>query len=84
MTDPAAHDSPSERDDDGDFAFQLLGREAARARRFETRHAHPDVEKGAAGGHLRYSFTPTGLGTNARVRCLVCKRSRDLTDYDAW
>lgn len=84
MTDPTAHNSPSERDDDCDFAFQLLGVEAERARRFEVRHAHPETSKGAIGGHLRYSFTPTGIGTVARVRCLVCKRGRDLTDYDAW
>lgn len=66
------------------FAFRLLGVEAERARRFEVRHAHPETSKGAIGGHLRYSFTPTGVGTVARVRCLVCKRARDLTDYDAW
>ncbi len=83
-TDPTAHNSPSECDDDGDFAFQLLGVEAARARRFEVRHAHPEAPKGSIGGHLRYSFTPTGMGAVARVRCGICKRSRDLTDYDSW
>lgn len=84
MTDPAAHNSPSERDDDCDFAFQLLGVEAERARRFEARHAHPNPETGDVNGSFTYSFTPTGVGTVARVRCLVCKRARDLTDYDSW
>lgn len=83
MTDPASHDSPSEHDD-GDFAFQLLGVEAARARRFEARHAHPNPKTGDVNGSFTYSFTSTGIGINARVRCLVCKRARDLTDYGSW
>lgn len=83
MTDPASHDSPSDRDDE-DFAFQLLGVEAARARRFEVRHAHPDTSKGSIGDHIHYTFTPTGLGAVARVRCGICKRSRNLTDYSTW
>lgn len=84
MTDPASHNSPSERDDDCDFAFQLVGVEAERARRFEVWHAHPDAATSEERGRFAYTFMPVGVGTVVRVRCLVCKRGRDLTDYSTW
>lgn len=65
-------------------AFELRGAEFDRARRFEKRHMHLDVDKGSIGGHIRYSFTRTGLGAVVRGRCNICKRGRDLTDYDSW
>ena|ERR1700690_4488086 len=38
---------------------------------------------GAIGGAYTYEFTPTSLGTVARVRC-SCGEVIDVSDYDQW
>lgn len=35
------------------------------------------------GEHFTYTFTPTGLGVIATVRCTLCGEELDLTDYDS-
>ena len=40
-------------------------------------------KKGAIGGRLTYCFTPTGLGTIIKVKC-VCGSAIDLTNYETW
>lgn len=36
---------------------------------------------GAIGGRLQFSIVPTGLGTILKVKCAVCGKELDLTDY---
>jgi len=36
------------------------------------------------GYNLTYSFFPTEIGTKITVRCPVCKKEYDATDYDCW
>lgn len=49
------------------------------------------VYRGAIGGGLTYSFTPTGIGTGCTVTLTtptddgsLKKESIDLTEYDLW
>ena len=39
---------------------------------------------GAISGELRYSFSPTSIGTVLVVRHSMTKAEIDLTDYDLW
>ena len=39
---------------------------------------------GAIGGGLKYSFTPTGIGTIVEVTNTILDETLDLTDYDGW
>lgn len=39
---------------------------------------------GAAGGHWTYIFSPNSIGQVAVVRCNICKKEEDVTDYDRW
>lgn len=45
------------------------------------KHQFPPT--GAIGGGRTYSFTPTGLGVVAKVKC-ACGEEEDLTDYESW
>lgn len=38
---------------------------------------------GAIGGRLTFSFTPTGLGVIAKVKC-GCGEELDLSEYEEW
>lgn len=63
--------------------FSLCRTEEERLRRFVRRH-RGHARSGSAGEWLRFIFTPTGLGTISEVRCLSCRETEDLTDYDQW
>ena len=63
--------------------FVLNPVETARLHAFVARH-RGHVRSGSAGEWLRVYFTPTGLGTISEVRCLSCRETEDLTDYDQW
>ena len=39
---------------------------------------------GAIGGGLKYSFTPTGIGTIVEVTNTMLNETVNLTDYDEW
>ncbi len=64
--------------------FELDDRESEAARAFVEEHAHSGLEAGAIGGAIRYSFTPTSVGTAAVVHCDVCHKALDVTDYESW
>lgn len=63
--------------------FTLDEAEEKRAVAFMKRHKHPGQNYGAIGGHITYSFTPTGLGTIIVIRC-ACGGFKSLTDFSAW
>ena len=64
--------------------FKLSEKEAKAADEFENKHRHPDVYKGAIGGHMEYIFTPTSIGSACTVKCSICGESKNITDYDVW
>lgn len=41
--------------------------------KFLNEHAHRGDYKGAIGGGISYTFTPTGIGPIVTVRCSRCK-----------
>ena len=66
------------------MVFKLNDKEEAAAREFEQQHRHPKVNKGAIGGHIDYIFTPTSIGDACIIRCDICGKKKNITDYDCW
>jgi hypothetical protein len=64
--------------------FKLTKSETELANEFEKEHAHPEVYKGAIGGHISYKFTPTALANACEISCSICGESKNITDYDNW
>lgn len=64
--------------------FELNESEAEKAEAFEEAHSHPDVRKGAIGGHIEYRFTPTSLGDAVSIHCAICGVGENITDYNRW
>lgn len=73
--------------------FELSNADTDRIDEFERMHDCPlrtneygiegEIYVGPIGGNLTFSFTPTGLGVIAKVRC-SCGAELDLTDYESW
>ena len=42
-----------------------------------------DKYVGAIGGHLSYTFIPTGLGNVVTVKC-ACGEELNITEYENW
>lgn len=64
--------------------FKLNEKEEAASKEFQEKHRHPDVSKGAIGGHIHYIFTPTGIGDACCIECGICEEKQDITDYNCW
>ena len=64
--------------------FKLNEKETNLANAFEEKHRHPDVYKGAIGGHITYMFTPTSIGDACIIHCDICDEEKNITDYDCW
>ena len=64
--------------------FKLNEKEEALAREFMSEHRHPEVNKGAIGGHINFIFTPTSIGDACTIRCAICDTKKNITDYDSW
>lgn len=64
--------------------FKLHDSEVEMAKAFEKEHRHPDVNKGAIGGHISYEFTPTSVGTAVFIKCNICHTNKNITDYNLW
>ena len=62
--------------------FKLNESEAQKAKEFEEKHRHPDIYKGAIGGHISYKFTPTSIGTAVIIKCNICNIEENITDYN--
>ena len=65
--------------------FKFTENEAKAAKEFEEKHIGC-VRKNptAIGGHITYSFTPTGIGLGVTVKCNLCGEELDITDYGCW
>jgi hypothetical protein len=64
--------------------FELNEVETERAKAFQRKHRHPEVYKGAIGGHINYIFTPTSIGDACSIHCSICDEKENITDYDCW
>ena len=64
--------------------FELNETEIENINKFFEKHRHPDVYKGAIGGHIDIIFTPTSIGDACNVRCKICGEEEDVTDYSNW
>ena len=64
--------------------FKLSEKEEAASKEFQEKHRHPDVNKGAIGGHIHYIFTPTAIGDACTIECIICGDRKNITDYSNW
>lgn len=64
--------------------FKLNEKETKLAKKFMQEHRHPDIYKGAIGGHLKYIFTPTSIGDACTIKCTICGTEENITDYKSW
>lgn len=64
--------------------FQLSEKEEKAVKDFEEKHNHPEVNKGAIGGHIQYTFIPTSLANICVLKCSICGEEQNITDYDSW
>ena len=66
------------------MVFKLNDKEEAAAEEFMQQHRHPEINKGAIGGHMEFIFTPTSIGDACSIRCDICGEEKNITDYDCW
>ena len=64
--------------------FELNETESKKAEEFLEKHRHPEVYKGAIGGHINFIFTPTSIGDACTIHCSICDEKENITDYDCW
>jgi cupin superfamily acireductone dioxygenase involved in methionine salvage len=64
--------------------FKLSEKENELAKKFLQEHRHPEVYKGAIGGHINFIFTPTSIGNAISIRCTICDTEENITDYNNW
>lgn len=64
--------------------FKLNEKENKLAEKFLQEHKHPEVYKGAIGGHLNFIFTPTSIADTCTIECEICGAKKNITDYDSW
>lgn len=64
--------------------FELNEVEKKRAEKFIKKHLHPETNHGAIGGHISYTFIPTGIGNAVTIKCGDCDKEENITDYDCW
>ena len=65
--------------------FELNEKEKELAKKFERQHLdcakeHPST----IGGAISYCFTRTGIGVSIIMKCNICNKIKDITDYDNW
>jgi hypothetical protein len=74
------------------FEFRFSFKEQASAVKFQKTHyrrCRPLGAKDTLTGKrkhagFQYRFTPTGIGDNISIKCLACRKVRNITDYDQW
>ena len=64
--------------------FKLSKEEQEAAKKFEVEHSHKDINKGAIGGHIIYMFAPNSIYRALGIKCSICGKVENITDYDNW
>lgn len=45
---------------------------------------HSCYTNSISGGLISYIFTPSGIGTIIQIKCNVCNKIKDLTNFNNW
>jgi len=64
--------------------FKLEGKEYKAAEKFIKDQMKKDDSLPTAGERWKYSFIPTGLGTQVSIKDLLLKEEKDITDWNIW
>lgn len=64
--------------------FKLTDSEFKKAETFKEDHQHKEINKGAIGGHIEYRFSPNGIFRALSIKCLICNKELNITDYSVW
>lgn len=63
------------------MTFELNKIEEENLEEFCKKHRHPEVNKGAIGGHISIHFAMTSIGDMASAHCSICDESEPIADY---
>lgn len=72
------------------YQIILNDKEEKRYKKFCEKHkicrinAGKDTVSGFPVGHTELIITPTGIGDVIEVRCPICGKKKNITDYDSW
>ena len=61
--------------------FELHGEEEANADAFKSKHKHSRRYKHPS---FSYIFHPTGLSNVVTIKCNLCGKTENITDYNTW
>lgn len=65
--------------------LQLNEKEQELANEFVKEHKDCiEYNHSTIGGHFDYIVTPTSIGEIVHIQCSICKKNKDITDYDCW
>lgn len=67
--------------------FELDNNQVKKLDNWEKKHIKECIYKylqSTTGERFVYEFIPTGIGTWSNVKCIYCKQSINLTDYENW
>lgn len=63
--------------------FEMTDVEYARAQEFAKEHG--GCRSGSATSEkFEYTFLPGGIGTCVTIKCVICGKEKNITDYDCW
>jgi hypothetical protein len=60
--------------------FKLNDKESKRVTNFYYKH----YDKGCKGTYWVVTFTATGIGHKVVIKCPVCGKEKDISDYTSW
>jgi len=65
------------------YTFKMYGKEPENADAFAKEHAGC-TSRSAMSEKFEYTFLPGGIGTCVTMKCLICGKEKNITDYDCW
>ena len=63
--------------------FKMYGKEPENADAFAKEHAGCST-RSAMSEKFQYTFLPGGIGTCVTMKCVICGKEKNITDYDVW
>jgi hypothetical protein len=63
--------------------FTMSDVEYENAKKFAENHAGC-MSKSALSEKFEYVFVPGGIGTTVSIKCLICGKEENITDYGCW
>ena len=65
------------------YTFTMHEKEPENADAFAKEHAGC-VSRSAMSERFEYTFLPGGIGTCVTIKCIICGKEKNITDYDCW